>query len=240
MKPPIETVLFDFGGTLDADGVAWKQRFHDRYRAEGFEVTPETFASAFYAADNALAGCLPLDADLAGTVHRLADNLESRLTCGNVHGVKGGPNRDRTRRVAARFLGESAAAFARNRPLLEALSARYRLGIVSNFYGNLEAVCRAAELARLFLVIVDSHRVGAAKPDPAIFRVAFEALGAAPETTLLVGDSLHRDREGARRAGMRFVWLAPREVQEAARATGEDSLDYPAITRLTHLAEILM
>ena len=31
----IETVLFDFGGTLDSDGVAWKERFHALYRSRG-------------------------------------------------------------------------------------------------------------------------------------------------------------------------------------------------------------
>jgi hypothetical protein len=28
MSKPIETLLFDFGGTLDANGVAWKERFY--------------------------------------------------------------------------------------------------------------------------------------------------------------------------------------------------------------------
>ncbi|HXQ49986.1 MAG TPA: HAD family hydrolase [Stellaceae bacterium] len=227
MKQPIETVLFDFGGTLDADGLAWKERFHAQYRAEGLDMTPESFARAFYAADDALAGRLPRDADLAVTVHRLAAGLDQELA-----------RRD-ARRVAERFLAEADAAFARNRPVLEALQARYRLGIVSNFYGNLEAVCRGAGLAPHFAVIVDSHKVGAAKPDAAIFRAALEPLGARPETTLLVGDSLPRDREGARRLGMGFVWIAPRDVRDAAAAAG-DALDHQAIARLGELAELLM
>jgi hypothetical protein len=39
MARQIETLLFDFGGTLDADGVAWKERFHAHYRAEGLDMT---------------------------------------------------------------------------------------------------------------------------------------------------------------------------------------------------------
>ena len=62
--------------------------------------------------------------------------------------------------------------------------------VVSNFYGNLEAVCDSAGVAPLFGVMVDSHRVGGEKPDPAIFRAALDALNAAPETTLYVGDLL--------------------------------------------------
>jgi putative hydrolase of the HAD superfamily len=120
---------------------------------------------------------------------------------------------DRAMRVASCFLLEASAAFARNRPVLKTLGKRYRLGVVSNFYGNLEAVCQGAGLASLFAAIVDSHRVGAEKPEPAIFHAAFKKLGAKPETTVFIGDSLRRDREGARRTGMRFIWMVPQGVQ---------------------------
>lgn len=60
MKAPVKTLLFDFGGTLDADGVAWKERFHALYRAAGLDVTSDAFAPAFYAADDQLVGaCHP-------------------------------------------------------------------------------------------------------------------------------------------------------------------------------------
>ncbi|HSL79480.1 MAG TPA: hypothetical protein VK877_07450, partial [Pseudolabrys sp.] len=68
MNGPIETLLFDFGGTLDADGVAWKERFHALYRADGLDVASDAFAPAFYAADDPLVGGLPSKTDLAGTV----------------------------------------------------------------------------------------------------------------------------------------------------------------------------
>ena len=120
-------------------------------------------------------------------------------------------------RVASRFLSEMSAAFARNRPVLEALGERYRLGVVSNFYGNLEAVCESSGLAPLFGVMADSQRVGAEKPEPAIFHAALAALQATPETAVMVGDSLRRDCEGARRSGMGFIWIAPEDVQAAER-----------------------
>jgi len=100
-----------------------------------------------------------------------------------------------------------------------------------------EAVCEGAGLAQLFGVMVDSQRVGAEKPDPAIFQAALGPLGAGPETTLFVGDSLRRDREGARRMGMGFVWIAPAEVQQAEAAKAP--LDHPVVTRFGELAEIL-
>jgi HAD superfamily hydrolase (TIGR01549 family) len=239
MARQIDTLLFDFGGTLDADGVAWKERFHSLYRAEGLDMTAATFAPIFYAADGPLAGELPLDADLSKTVHGLTANLEAELARRKGYAAKHHVEDDRGARVAARFLSDAAMAFARNRPLLEALRGRYRLGVVSNFYGNLEAVCHGAGLAPLFGVIVDSHRVGAEKPDPAIFRAALEPLGAKAETTLFVGDSLRRDREGARRIGMGFLWIAPRDVQAADVQAANAPPDHSAIARLGDLAEIL-
>ena len=233
MTKPIEAVLFDFGGTLDADGVAWKERFHTYYRAEGLEITPAAFQSVFFAADDLLVGSLSLETDLSGTVHELTTNLEAELARHGA-GLDTENAGRRGRRVATHFLNETSAAIARNRPVLEALSGRYRLGIVSNFYGNLEAVCRGAGLVSPFGVIVDSHRVGARKPDPAIFRAALEALSARAETTLLVGDSLRRDREGARGVGMDFIWIAPRDEQAGQPA------DHPVVSRLGELAQILL
>jgi HAD superfamily hydrolase (TIGR01549 family) len=229
-----KTVLFDFGGTLDADGVAWKERVHGHYQSEGLRMTAEAFAPAFYAAADQMVGTLPREADLAVTVNELMSNLETELRRRVMPDDKG-----RGRRAAARFLAEAAASFARNRPLLERLSDRYRLGIVSNFYGNLDAVCRGAGLAPLFGVMVDSQRVGAEKPNPAIFQAALDALGAVPESTLFVGDSLRRDREGARRLGMDFVWIAPKDVQEAETKTAKAPLGHPVVIRLCELAEIL-
>jgi len=163
---PIETLLFDFGGTLDADGVAWKERFHTLYRAEGLDIAADAFAPIFFAADDPLVGSLSSTADLSETVTALATNLEAELTRRGAGTEDTGAvnEQNRGQRVASRFLFEASAAFTRNRPILEALKARYRLGIVSNFYGNLEAVCRSAAIAPLFGVMVDSQCVGAEKP----------------------------------------------------------------------------
>ena len=238
---PIETLLFDFGGTLDADGVAWKERFHTLYRAEGLGIAADAFAPIFFAADDPLVGSLSSTAGLSETVTALATNLEAELTRRGAGTEDTGAvnEQNRGQRVASRFLFEASAAFTRNRPILEALKARYRLGIVSNFYGNLEAVCRSAAIAPLFGVMVDSQCVGAEKPDPAIFHVALETLHATPETTVFVGDSLRRDREGARRMGMRFIWIAPQNVQTAeTRASAEPPI-HATVTRLPDLMKIL-
>ena len=235
----IETVLFDFGGTLDSDGVAWNERFHALYRSEGLDLSADTFAPAFYAADDALVSALTPTTGLEETIDALTTNLEAELA--RRGGGKGHAEIDRVRgqRVASRFLSEMSFAFARNRPVLEALSERYRLGVVSNFYGNLEAVCESSGLGRLFGVMADSQRVGAEKPEPAIFQAALAELQAKPETTIMVGDSLRRDYEGARRCGMGFIWIAPDGVQATERDAAENRSVLAAVTELPHLLDIL-
>jgi putative hydrolase of the HAD superfamily len=54
------------------------------------------------------------------------------------------------------------------------------------------------------LAVVTSAEAGAAKPDPAIFRLALERLAVEPGRALHVGDS-PEDEAGARAAGMRFA-----------------------------------
>jgi HAD superfamily hydrolase (TIGR01509 family) len=235
----IETVLFDFGGTLDSDGVAWKERFHALYRSQGLDLSPDAFAPAFYAADDALVGALASTTGLEETIDALTTNLEAELA--RRGGGTGHAEIDRARgqRLASRFLSEMSFAFARNRPVLEALSKRYRLGVVSNFYGNLEAVCESSGLGRLFGVMADSQRVGAEKPEPAIFQAALAELQAKPETTIMVGDSLRRDYEGARRCGMGFIWIAPDGVQATERDAAENRSVLAAVTELPDLLDIL-
>ncbi len=92
-------------------------------------------------------------------------------------------------------------------PCLDRL-AGHRLGIISNGH----PVHQQAKLARCgiagrFECVLISEACGFAKPSPAIFLLACERMGAPPATTIYVGDRYDVDAEGARRAGLRGVWL---------------------------------
>ena len=62
-------------------------------------------------------------------------------------------------------------------------------------------------VADRFGAVAVSARVGAAKPDPAIFAHALERLGVAAANALHCGDLPEKDCAGARRAGVRPVLL---------------------------------
>lgn len=57
--------------------------------------------------------------------------------------------------------------------------------------------------------VVDSTRVGHAKPDPAIFAFALECAGVSAAEVVHVGDMLSTDVEGARAAGIAAIHLDP-------------------------------
>src|SRR5947208_15745911 len=146
-------VLFDFGGTLDADGLAWKERVYRLFRDEGVAVGRERFDPLFHASDGALGGRIPPTTSFDATGARLVAAVAEAL---------GLADRGVAARVARRFVDDAFGHLGDNAPLLARLARRARLGIVSNFYGNLSLVCEDARIRPLFRVLVDSAQVGCA------------------------------------------------------------------------------
>ena len=103
--------------------------------------------------------------------------------------------------------------------LVELRQSGLRLGVVVNTSWPKEFVLRDLaryELLSLLDVQVFSSDFGRAKPDPAIFRHAVDALGIEPSEAVFVGDDLEEDLLGASRAGLRTVLkFHPRQTRRA-------------------------
>ncbi|MFI6335045.1 HAD family hydrolase [Streptomyces sp. NPDC050535] len=67
------------------------------------------------------------------------------------------------------------------------------VAVVSNIGWDLRPVFRAHGLDRHVGAYVLSYEHGVQKPDPRLFTTACDALGVAPEDTLMVGDNRHAD-----------------------------------------------
>jgi HAD superfamily hydrolase (TIGR01509 family) len=81
-------------------------------------------------------------------------------------------------------------AYADTVPVLAALhAADVPIAVVSNIGFDIRTVAEALGFAVYVSAWSLSYEVGRCKPDPAIFRHACEALGVAPEETLMVGDT---------------------------------------------------
>ena len=57
------------------------------------------------------------------------------------------------------------------------------------------------------MIMCATVELGAPKPQPGSYRAALEKVGAAPEQTVMIGDSWENDVAGARRAGLHAVYL---------------------------------
>ncbi|WP_433693222.1 HAD family hydrolase [Herbaspirillum seropedicae] len=97
----------------------------------------------------------------------------------------------------------TVALFDDVEPALLRLKGKLTLGSVSNGFADLERI----GLAGHFGVSIAAHRFGRAKPDPAIFHAACEALQVAPGATVYVGDDPLLDVQGAQQAGLKAVWM---------------------------------
>jgi len=195
----IDTVLFDFGGTLDAPGVHWLTRFHRLYPHIGLAVAPERIKEAFYWADAQLMAHPEIT-----TLQFLPLMLEHAALQLRYLGLPAHPYQQQ---LAAGFCDAARRALQVSVSVLTALRQRFTLGVISNFYGNVTTLCQECGLAALCDVIIDSAQVGVSKPEQRIFTLALEQLGRTPQTAVYVGDSFERDMLGARAAGLRTIWL---------------------------------
>jgi putative hydrolase of the HAD superfamily len=91
--------------------------------------------------------------------------------------------------------------------VLEALTPRYELAIVSNFDGRLRHILGDLALSKYFRHVFLSSELGADKPDPLIYERALACSGFAPNEVMHVGDDPERDWKGANRAGLEVFKL---------------------------------
>ena len=195
----VRAVCFDYGGTLDGPGSHWLPRFHQLYRDAGLALPFERFRAAFDHATRcgyaeARVSTMNLQALIEFHVAHQLEHLDVR-------------NAELAAQVVDTFVTDARAALAESRTVLDRLRHRVQLGVISNFYGNVDRILDEAGIGRWLTVVVDSNRVGVSKPDPAIFALAIRGLGCAPDETLYVGDSFEKDVVAARAAGLRSAWL---------------------------------
>jgi HAD superfamily hydrolase (TIGR01549 family) len=225
----LKACLFDFGGTLDSDGVTWQDRFFAIYEKHGVEVDREAFRQAFYYADDSLVETGELkEAGLMETLEAQAQRVWGALGLDAESRVLDA--------IVTDFFDGMKWHIERNRNLLELLKDQYELGIVSNFYGNLQKVFEDLGIQGLFQCLIDSSCIGVVKPDPRIFLAALDRMNIRPHEAVFVGDNPGRDMEGAKGLGMPHIWLAGEDVGRRPPCCPGD----PVIPSLDALGPLLL
>lgn len=196
----IKGVIFDYGGTLDTDGMHWFHVFRRAYAEHLPQVGEEQLREAYVYAERYLATHYVVEPDddfLAMLCKKV------RIQLGELH-------------VGSESVGMEIASHCdmlvrknmhQTRQVLETLSASYPMVLVSNFYGNIHSVLQSYEIDCYFKEVVESAVVGIRKPDPQIFALGVEALDLAPDEVVVVGDSYSKDIVPAHTIGCHTVWL---------------------------------
>ena len=97
-------------------------------------------------------------------------------------------------------------AFGDTVPALRRLERRYSLGILSNVDDDLFA-STAPKLGLEFDHVITAQQARAYKPSLAIFKLAEERIGVAPEQWLHIGQSVYHDVTPAQSLGLATVWV---------------------------------
>ncbi|MDR1454222.1 MAG: HAD family hydrolase [Tannerella sp.] len=204
----IRGIVFDYGGTVDSNGVHWSEVLWQAYCSEQVPVTKESFREAYVYGERTL-GKHPL----IRPHHTFPDMLRLKADL-QIEWL-----RERGLLTAERAtpqLKQAVAAFgyacARRsveaaRPVIATLSAMYPLALVTNFYGNMASVLKDFELDAFFPLIIESAVCGVRKPDPQIFRLGLEALHLSAGEVVVIGDSYGKDILPAASLGCQTVWL---------------------------------
>jgi putative hydrolase of the HAD superfamily len=109
-----------------------------------------------------------------------------------------------------------------------------RIGLISNSHRCLESFQSHFELDEFIDVAISSLQHGYMKPHPSIFEAALRLAGVDAAESVMVGDSLSQDIEGARRVGMRGVL-----VRRSGTISVAEPTDVPVISSLKELPELL-
>ena len=229
----VRAVFFDVDFTLIYPGPTFQGEGYQRFcAAYGIDVDAAKFAEAAIAASSILND----EQDL-----RYGDELFVRYTRGIIEAMGGGG--EALDACATEIVREWAACqhfflYDDVTPVLQELAGRgLKVGLISNSHRCLASFQQHFELHGLIAGAISSSEHGFMKPHPSIFEAALRLVDTRPEESVMVGDSLGQDIEGARRVGMRGVLVR----RAGANGYGNDALppDVPVIRTLTDLPELL-
>jgi len=200
-RRPVSAVFFDVDFTLIYPGPTFQGEgyaaFCERY---GMTVDPARFPQAVRAASSILDAAQDhaYDADIfVCYTRRIIEEM--------------GGSGPRLNDCATEIYNEWAACqhfslYDDVAPVLEELARRgLKIGLISNSHRCLASFQEHFQLQGLITAAVSSSEHGFMKPHPSIFEAALTLAGVEARDSLMVGDSMAHDIDGARRVGMRGV-----------------------------------
>ena len=204
----IKGIIFDYGGTIDSNGAHWAEVLWDAYCEKEVPVTKEAFREAYVHGERYLATHPDVLPD-----HNFYDLLKIKTDLQIAYLVEKNILEDNSK-TASYSLAISTQCYnfakeiiSKEKVILKALQDRYPMVLVSNFYGNVQAVLSDFGLLDFFGDIIESAVVGVRKPDPAIFGLGVDKLNLPASSIVVIGDSHSKDIVPASKNGCQTIWL---------------------------------
>jgi len=118
--------------------------------------------------------------------------------------------------------------------ILQALLKHYNMHIITNGFEEIQATkLKYSGLDIYFQEVITSERAHAQKPDPEIFLFALKTVNAKASESVMIGDNLVTDIQGARNVGMEQIFFNPCKITHDLDVTHE-------INHLFELSGILL
>lgn len=204
----IKGIIFDYGGTIDSNGKHWAEVLWEAYEDHNVPVTKDQFREAYVYGERHLA-----INPLVQPEHTFYDLLKIKITLQfeELKSKKYLPDNDNSSDYIL-AISNQCYNFVRNliseeKPFLSKLHEKYPMILVSNFYGNVQAVLKDFDIIDCFDNIIESAVVGIRKPDPAIFALGVEQINLPPSEIVVIGDSYTKDIVPAQANGCKTIWL---------------------------------
>lgn len=234
------TFLFDYGGTLDTSACHWFYVFQEAYAVVGVTGISETdLRQAYVTGERALAKeriVLPEDTFYDMLVKKVSIQVNYLAKERKLLLLPSSDEQTHLVERIASFCDEFARKqTSRSLNVLKELKKKYKLIMVSNFYGNLRTVLREYGLLEFFSEIIESSVVGVRKPDPAIWRMGVDAAQCSASSCVAVGDSYGKDIVPASSINCQTVWFKGKEWEEK---TFDETLPTHIITSLEDLLRL--
>lgn len=214
-----QAIIFDYGGTLDTNGIHWSEKFWETYTHFRIPVLKEDFREAFVYAEKKIINVIKPDFVLKQTLvaqikHQM-EYLQNKFFLPDVYTVIV----DELAEYCYRSVIQTVEI---SKGILELLVHSYSLGLVSNYYGNVGTVLGELSLKKYFDSIIDSAVVGIRKPDLKIFQLSLNDLSVTAGQAIVVGDSYENDIIPGKLIGCKTIWIKGKSWKDHLQCNSAD------------------
>lgn len=225
----IKAIAFDFGGTLDIPGTHWFDFLWQQFGGT-FGHTPimtkDQYWEAYVFGERRMEKYgIPHDTSFRDTIEKKLSYQFDYISAEGYLEANENNRREFIRIFTAHGMQEIDRNLKKAAWLFQALSKRYDLSIVSNYYGNLQTILSDAGIPPYLNRLLDSTIVGIRKPDPAIWKMALDQSGYTAEEFLIVGDSMKNDIRPAQILGCPTILITTKALPDDYTGAWVDSLE---------------